>query len=137
MSRRRTIGSEAEQNPMIATGTFIGSGLSAVTINHNLGVIPKVFAFIADHDGETEGTMAGAMINTGVPTDYTTAISKTWSDSGAIFKSDGKAQQAAVTSMAYGVTSIDENKIVVSRYAANQNFVQGKEYSWIAISDWR
>ena len=135
--RRRTIGSEVEQKPMIATGTFIGNGLSGVTITHNLGAIPKVFAFLADHNGETEGTMAGAMINTEVPTAYTTTITKTWTDSGAIFKDEGKAQQITPGSMAYGVTSMDENKIVVSRYAASQNFVQGKEYSWIAISDWR
>lgn len=122
------------------TGEFIGDGKVAVTIEHGLGEVPFLFAFVTDVTGEeTAGTTSGMFMNTGLATRYTSSASKQWSEVGNIISTDGvnAVQNISPSSTGYGVQYVDENQIQFVRYGSNQNFIDGKTYKWIAIADWR
>ena len=122
------------------TGEFVGNGVTSVTIEHGLGEVPFLFAFVTDVTGEeTAGTTSGMFMNTGLATRYTSSTSKQWSEVGNTIATDGvnAVSNVSPSSGAYGVLSVDENQISFMRYASNQNFISGKTYKWIAIADWR
>ena len=121
-------------------GEFVGDGLGKVTIEHGLGEVPLLFAFLGNEIGEeTTGTFSGMLLNLDVATRYTTALSKNWADLGTCMVNDGTNVLMNVNpnSMAYGVIDIDENSVVVNVYGSKQYFISGKTYKWIAIADWR
>lgn len=122
------------------TGEFVGKGELSVTIEHGLGEVPFLFAFVAEvTDEETVGTTSLMFMNTGLTTRYTSSVSKQWSEVGNIISTDGvnDVLNISPSSIAYGVISVDENQIKINRYASNYNFISGKTYKWIAIADWR
>lgn len=142
LMRRMLLSEEAleEMGLKYTTGEFDGTGSGDVTINHGLGEVPFLFAFTADVTGEeTAGTVAGMFMNTGLATRYTSSASKQWSEVGNIILNDGAniVSNISPSSASYGVYSVDENQICIIRYGANQNFINGKVYKWIAIADWR
>lgn len=122
------------------TGEFVGNGAVSVTIEHGLGEVPFLFAFVAEVTGEeTAGTTSAMFMNTGLATRYTTSVSKQWSEVGNTIATDGvnAVWNASPSSAGYGVQSVDENQIKFIRYGSNQNFIAEKVYKWIAIADWR
>lgn len=119
------------------TGKFVGDGLGFVTIEHGLGEIPFLFAFIGDAGEETSGTISGIFMNTSVATNYTSALQKNWFDCGCRANGENAAYIATPNSIAYGVENVDENQIKINKYGGNNIFISGKIYKWIAIADWR
>ena len=122
------------------TGEFIGDGSLVKTIEHGLGEVPFLFAFITDVTGEeTARTTSSMFMNTGLATRYTSSASKQWSEVGNTILNDGTnaVSNVSPSSAGYGVQSVDENQIRFVRYGSNQNFIDGKTYKWIAIADWR
>lgn len=137
---RRMLLSESELNTMglkYTTGECIGRGEVNVSIEHGLGETPFLFAFIGESGEETSGTLAGVFMNTGITTNYTTALTKEWIDIGCRSNGIDTAYMLMPNSISYGVFSIDENKIVINQYSSRQLFISGKTYKWIAIADWR
>lgn len=139
--RRMMLGSEfGEMGLRYKIGEIEGNGRGDITIEHGLGEVPLLFAMITDVTGEeTAGTVAGMFMNTGLATRYTSSVSKKWSDVGNIIVNDGAniVSNISPSSTSYGVYSVDENQICIMRYGANQNFIAGKTYKWIAVADWR
>lgn len=119
------------------TGEFIGSGSGDVIIEHGLGEIPFLFAFIGDAGEETSGMLSGIFMNTSVTTNYTTVLQKKWLDCGCKANGGNTAYTVSPNSTSYGIMSVDENQIHINRYGSGQNFISGKTYKWIAIADWR
>lgn len=121
------------------TGEIIGNGAASITIEHGLGEVPFLVAFVAEAEGETAGTTSGMFMNTGLTTRYTSSVSKQWSEVGNIISADGvnAVWNVNPNSALYGVYSVDENQIVINQYGSKQVFVSGKVYKWIAIADWR
>lgn len=121
------------------TGEFTGANTSNVTIEHGLGEVPFLFAFVAELESETSGTISGIFMNTGLTTRYTTSVFKNWFNSGTIAIEAENADVAisTPTSVAYGVKSVDAEKITINQNANNHGFIFGKKYHWIAIADWR
>lgn len=123
----------------IKTGEFVGNGTGTLTIEHGLGEVPLLFAFVGENPtaDETSGTLGGVWMNTGIATNYTSAITKNFIDVGCKATGEDTAYIQTPTSTAYGVQTADESTIEICRYANNQNFISGKTYKWIAIADWR
>lgn len=139
--RRMMLESEfGEMGLRYKTGEIEGNGTGSITIEHGLGEVPFLFAFVSSVTGEeTDGTVAGMCMNTGLKTRYTSTASKMLMDIGNIIYTDGVNTVANTnpSSASYGVNSVDETHINITRYSANQNFISGKVYKWIAIADWR
>ena len=111
-----------------------------ITIEHGLGEVPFLFAFVTDVTGEEEsGTTLSMFMNTGLVTRYTSSVSKQWSEVGNTISDDGTNAVVNVNpnSPVYGVRSVDENQITIYRYGSKHNLISGKTYKWIAIADWR
>lgn len=122
------------------TGEFVGNGSMFADIEHGLGEVPFLFAFVAEVTGvETVGTTSGMFMNTGLTTRYTSTVSKQWLEVGNIINTDGVNDVSNInpSSASYGVYSVDENQITINQYGNKQVFVSGKVYKWIAIADWR
>lgn len=130
---------EGDTDMNIKTGEFVGAGEIYVDIEHGLGEIPFLFAFIGENPtaDETSGTLGGMWMNTGVTTNYTSTATKNFIDVGCKATGEDTAYIQAPISTAYGVQAADESTITIYRYANNQNFISGKTYKWIAIADWR
>ena len=131
---------EGEEGMKYKTGEIVAGETNYLTIEHGLGEVPFLFAFVTDVTGEEEsGTTLGMFINTELKTRYTSVVSKQWSEVGNIIATDGvnAVQNISPSSVGYGVQMVDENQIKFARYSANQNFILGKTYKWIAIADWR
>lgn len=131
---------EGEADMKYKTGEYVGNGAVTITIEHGLGEVPFLFAFVAEVTGEeTAGTTSGMFMNTGLATRYTSSFSKQWSEVGNTIATDGAnaVWNVSPSSVGYGVQEVDENQIRIVRYATNQNFISGKTYKWIAIADWR
>lgn len=131
---------EGEEDMKYKTGEFVGNGSMFADIEHGLGEVPFLFAFIADVNGEeTVGTTSAMFMNTGLATRYTSSVSKQWSEVGNIIATDGvnAVWNVNPNNALYGVYSVDENQIVINQYGNKQVFVSGKVYKWIAIADWR
>lgn len=119
------------------TGEFLATGQIVVTIYHNLGVTPTIFAlYTEDEVTNAKGTINTILFNSGKKTRYTSAVSKSWSECSATISSDGvnDVAYAAISSVAYGVQVINEEKIVINQPANGQVFVAGKNYKWVAIA---
>lgn len=122
------------------TGEFVGNGAASITIDHGLGEVPFLFAFVTGVTGEeTSGTTSGMFMNTGLDTRYTTSVFKRWSEVGNIIINDGTGTVSNInpSSASYGVQEVDENQIQFKKYGVNHSFIEGKVYKWIAIADWR
>lgn len=122
------------------TGEFVGNGTALADIEHGLGEVPFLFAFITDVTGEeTAGTTSGMFMNTGLTTRYTSSVSKQWSEVGNTINTDGvnDVYNISPNSSSYGFYQVDENIIKIMQYGSKQVFISGKIYKWIAIADWR
>ena len=122
------------------TGEIEGNGRGDITIEHGLGEVPLIFAMITDVTGEEDsGTTSTIFLNTGLKSRYTTTFSKNWSEVGNIIVSDKVNDVSNInpTSAAYGIQSVDDNKISINQYGSKQYFLSGKVYKWIAVADWR
>lgn len=121
------------------TGEFVGNGSGLITVEHGLGEVPFIFAFIAEPENETLCTLSGIFMNTGLVSYYTSSVTKQFMETGSIAKSygDNTVLIQKPSSTAYGVRNVDENEITILQYASKHIFINGKVYKWIAIADWR
>lgn len=121
------------------TGEFVGNGSTLITVEHGLGEVPFIFAFIAEPENETLGTLSGVFMNTGLVSYYTSSVTKQFMETGSTANSygDNTVLIQKPSSAAYGVGNVYENEITISQYASKHIFINGKVYKWIAIADWR
>lgn len=141
MIRRRLLSElgQEECGLKYTTGEFVGNGLIQIIVEHGLGEVPFIFAFIAEPENETLGTLSGIFMNTGLVSYYTSSVTKQFMEIGSIVNSyvDNTVSIQKPTSAAYGVINVDENEITIFQYASKHIFINGKVYKWIAIADWR
>lgn len=122
------------------TLTISDSSTRGVTINHTLGVVPKIIYMICrDLTSTVSVAMAvgvvGVCLGSGVTVYVTTAQAKTngvW-DTQIQQKADGTMVRVNITSSNYGIVTCSETTVHIVTTASNAYYKPGT-YDWILIA---